>query len=263
MTTFNIITPSYNQDKFLLQTILAVLKQEGNFKLNYLIMDGASTDASKKILKIFKNKISFESKKDQGQSHAINKGIKKILGKRKIINEDSYFAFINSDDYYLPNAFSWVAKAFKKYPDKMWLLADAQIINEKGLEIQFWIRIYKKILRFFPIAWTLPILNPIPQPTVFVRLKAIKQIGFFDQKLNYVMDYDYWWRLLKLYGEPIKLNDLLAAFRIHPNSKGGSQFVKQFTEELKIAKKNIRHPLHLNLHKWHNNIINKIYKIVK
>ncbi|MEN8252839.1 MAG: glycosyltransferase [Patescibacteria group bacterium] len=258
---FNIVTPSYNQDKFLVKTILSVLSQKGGFKLNYQVMDGGSTDASKEILKIFKKKLKYESKKDKGQSDAINKGIakfKKISKSKKAI-----FAFINSDDYYLPGAFKKVIEVFKKNPNKMWLIGDCKIIDENNKEIQTLIKIYKKLLRFLPLTWTLSILNPIAQPAVFIRQEAVEKIGLLDNKLNFTMDYKYWLELLREFNEPIKLRDELSAFRIHNKSKGGANYEEQFNEELQVAKNYVKHPLLLTLHKWHNNIIISIYKFIK
>jgi len=263
MTNFFIVTPSYNQDKYLVQTITSILRQRGKFNLNYWVMDGGSTDASKKILKIFGQHLSFEAKKDKGQSDAINKGIKKISNNQFSIINENIFAYLNSDDYYLPGALQAVARAFKSHPEKKWLVGDCQIISSVNQQIQFAVKLYKYFWRLLPLKLVLPILNPIPQPAVFIRIEAVKQLGLFNEKLNFVMDYDYWLRLLKAYGEPIKLNQSLATFRIHPKSKGGTQFIKQFEEELLVAKKYFSSTLRLQLHFWHNKMITFIYKFLK
>jgi len=263
MTNFFIVTPSYNQDRYLIQTIISVLRQKGKFNVNYWVMDGGSTDASQKILKIFRKHLNFEAKKDKGQSNAINKGIKKFLKEERIKNKEQIFTYLNSDDYYLPGVLQAVAQAFEAQPKKMWLVGDCQIVDSANQPIQLAIKLYKSFWRLLPHKFVLPILNPVPQPAVFIRLEAVQRLGLFNEKLNYVMDYDYWLRLLKAYGEPIKLNQSLAAFRIHGQSKGGSQFIKQFEEELEVAKKHFNSPLLLRLHLWHNKVITFVYQFLK
>jgi len=279
---FLIVTPSFNQAKFIAQTIDSVICQTGDFDIFYVVMDGGSSDGTVKILKAaeqktFKNKslslqsFKFQSQKDKGQTDAINKGIKFFDEQMKIKNlkldKDSLviFAYINSDDYYLPNAFSQVVTAFKKESNKQWLVADSLIVDENGKNIQNLVRIYKQMLRkiyqFFPSL--LFILNPIPQPSTFISYQAIKEIGQFDVNLRFVMDYQYWLRMQKKYGLPIFLNTALSSFRIHGLSKGGSQFEKQFAEQFKVARKYCHNMAFLLLHQAHNWVTTTIYRFLK
>ena len=261
-TIFFIVTPSYNQAQFLERTIQSVLDQQGDFDTYYFVADGGSSDNSKQILQKFAKQLSFVSQKDAGQTNAINKGIAHFkdldLGSDQII-----FAYINSDDYYLPDAFSTVSEYFQKYPETQWLAADAKIVDTMGSEIQLLIRLYKKLLRscYFPAL--LHILNPLPQPAVFIRWDAIKQIGEFDESLKFTMDYDYWQRLQATFGRPSFLPQTLAAFRIHKTSKGGSQFVAQFAEELSVVKRYTTNRLLLYLHTLHTQIILLAYRLLK
>ncbi|MGD9129820.1 MAG: glycosyltransferase family 2 protein [Candidatus Woesebacteria bacterium] len=263
MISFHIVTPSFNQAEFIQETIDSVLKQKGKFKINYWVIDSESTDKTVKILKKHGSKINWLSEKDKGQTDAINKGIKKILASKTDL-KNSIFAYINSDDYYLPQAFEKVARAFEKNPKKMWLTGEYQVSStKKQLGHELIRRVWKG---FFKKIYCLPlllILNPLAQPTTFIRLQAIKEIGPFKQKLKYTMDYEYWLRLEKKYGKPIFINEKLAIFRIHQSSKGGSQYKKQFQEQFAVAKRYTKNPILLFLHQLHNLLTLTIYKVLK
>jgi hypothetical protein len=111
--------------------------------------------------------------------------------------------------------------------------------------------------------FVLTVLNPIPQPAVFIRAEALKKIGAFSTELKYVMDYEYWLKLYEEFGAPIVAPEALSAFRIHANSKGTTGFEKQFTEEYKIASEHTQNSLALLLHQLHNRVIFWIYSRIK
>ncbi len=224
-------------------------------------MDGKSTDGTTNLLKSFGKKLSWISQKDQGQTDAINKGIKKF--KSNSSASHSIFAYLNSDDYYLPGALAKVAQIFEKNPEKQWLVGDCVIVDEHNRWIQEPIRWYKKIARQI-LSWPLLlIINPIPQPAVFIRWEALEKVGLFNVKLRYVMDYEYWLRLFKNCGPPLVVNEPLAAFRIHSASKGGSQFIRQFDEEYHQAQHFTQNQAWLLLHSVHNEMIKFAYRLIK
>ena len=263
---FFIVTPSYNQDKFITQTIASVAKQRGDLKVVHWVFDAASSDKTVEILKKNKEKIKWESKKDRGQTHAINKGIKKLKGfikKNKLSSREVIFAYINSDDFYLDSSFSSVLSSFKENKDKNWLVGDCVIVNEDSKEIQGFVRLYKSLQRKI-LSWNiLGISNPIPQPATFIRASALLETGVFKEKLKYVMDYEYWLRTWKKQGSPILINKPLAAFRIHSESKGGTAYRKQFLEQYNVSRKFFKNPVILGLQKLHNFLIKLFYKILK
>ncbi|PIR60145.1 MAG: glycosyltransferase [Candidatus Pacebacteria bacterium CG10_big_fil_rev_8_21_14_0_10_44_54] len=261
-TAFCIVTPSFNQAQFLEQTIKSVLDQSGDFDLHYFVADGGSTDASKKILEKYADKLNFVSEPDAGQTNAINKGIA-YFSKLEPEYAQIIFAYINSDDYYLPDAFALVSSYFSQHKKAQWLVGDAAIVDENNKQIQSFVQIYKKVLRQLYVPQLLSILNPIPQPATFVRWEAIDQVGTFDESLKFTMDYDYWQRLQQKFGRPHFLPQTLAAFRIHSSSKGGSQFTQQFAEELAVAKRYTTNQVLLFLHKAHIFVITAIYRMIK
>ena len=109
----------------------------------------------------------------------------------------------------------------------------------------------------------LSILNPIPQPAVFIRAEAVTEVGLFSEQLKYVMDYEYWLRLFRIFGPPIVLSQPLAAFRIHADSKGSTNFSAQFVEEYQIAKQFTNNWLALLMHWLHNQLILYVYRLIK
>jgi glycosyltransferase involved in cell wall biosynthesis len=262
---FWIVTPSYNQGRFIEQTIESVLSQPVE-NIEYWVIDGKSTDQTVSLLKSYRNRVAWLSEKDNGQTDALNKGLERLLksAQSKDLDPQQVFvAYINSDDYYLPTIFPVVAQAFAANPQAQWLVGDCLIVNERGDRIQALIQTYKTWCRRLGIHRTLAVLNPVPQPAVFFRLSALQEVGLFNSELRYVMDYEYWWRLLSQVGQPILVATPLAAFRIHGASKGGSQYLKQFAEELTIAQRFVTNPLLLFLHRLHTLIIITIYRILK
>ncbi|NTU46241.1 glycosyltransferase [Candidatus Roizmanbacteria bacterium] len=249
----SIITPSYNQGLFIEETIKSVLSQ--NYPdLEYIVVDGGSTDNTLAILKKYTHKLKWISEKDKGQTDAINKGLKMSSG--------DIVAFINSDDVYLPGTLRKISKIFKRNKNVHWLSGDYVIIDQDGKKIQFFIVWYKKILRLFPFFSMLSIANFVIQPSTFWRKNIVKEIGFFDERLRYTMDYDYWLRVIQKYPLYI-IHEPLSLFRIHKLSKGGSQFEKQFQEEFQVIKKYTSNKFLQYLHAFHNFFIINIYKWIK
>lgn len=257
---FFIVTPSYNQAHFISETIESIASQHQ--PTTHLVMDGGSTDGTVQLLKKQKNpNVEWISEKDRGQSDALNKGLRKIVKLKP--KPTDIVAYLNSDDYYLPDVFSLVADMFAAHSSSHWLVGDAVIVDENNNEIQSAIRHYKKFWRLLLSPTLLAILNPIPQPAVFLQWSAFEMTGEFNQDLHYTMDYEYWHRLYTSVGRPLVVSRPLAAFRIHSSSKGGSQFDKQFTEELEVSRCYTSNRLVILLHQLHNSLITGVYRIIK
>jgi glycosyltransferase involved in cell wall biosynthesis len=249
----SIITPSFNQGHFIKETIDSVLNQNYS-NLEYVVMDGGSTDETVKILKSYDDKITWVSKKDKGQTDAINKGIRKSTGE--------IITYLNSDDVMLPNTLNTVAEYFIEHDDAMWLTGDYFIIDESGNKIQSFVASYKKLLRAFPNKYVLSIANFIIQPSTFWRRSLSNEIGLFREDLHYVMDFEYWMRIIQKFSLHILPNHF-SLFRIHGNSKGGALYVKQFSEEHAIVVEYTANPVLRFLHKLHATLIILAYKVIK
>lgn len=249
----SIITPSYNQGSFIEQTITSILDQ--NYpNLEYIVVDGGSTDKTVTILKKYSKRIKWISEKDNGQADAINKGVRMSTG--------DIIGYINSDDYYLPNAFERVAEIFIKNKNLQWMTGEYIVVNEKGKKIHSLIVGYKRMWRFFGNTTILSILNFLAQPSTFWRKEVVKKIGLFDTSLKYAFDYDFWLRLSKNF-QLYKLTTPLSAFRIHSQAKGTKSYKKQFAEELQVVNRYTKNSVILFLHNLHNHLTVGVYNVIK
>jgi glycosyltransferase involved in cell wall biosynthesis len=203
----SIVTPSFNQGKYIEETIRSILLQ--NYpNLEYIIIDGGSTDNTVEIIKKYNKWITYwVSEPDKGQSHAINKGIEKCTG--------DIFNWLNSDDYYMPDTFSQVAIAFMSDPS---LQVVSGFENHIGLdgkntlnEGTFLKRKLEETIEFCQVA----------QPSTFFKLSSIRQIGGVPEDLHYIMDGEMWMKLLLWYGQNhfLKIKKVLVNFRLHEDSK--------------------------------------------
>jgi len=248
----SIITPSYNQGKFIEKTIQSVIEQDYPH-YEHIIIDGGSTDGTLEILKRYQDVLIFVSEKDEGQVSAINKGLK--------IANGEIISFLNSDDYYLPHTFTRMREFFSK-PECAWLIGDSVIVDENDREIQKFIRYYKKTIRMLNSYKVLLLTNFICQPSTFWRKDFLETVGYFDEKLSLAFDYKQW-LLMYQKKKPIVTNYALSAFRIHKASKGSLYFREQMNEELTVLQSlNIAKTSFL-LHKLNLFFIKFIYSIIK
>ena len=224
----SIITPSYNQEIFIGETILSVLNQDGNYDLEHIIIDGKSTDGTDSILKKYKDKIRIICEKDNGQAEAINKGFSLASGE--------IIGWLNSDDIYHKDTIRRVIGFFEEHPDKQWAYGKCNIVDAHGMEIRRLITRYKnrrqkkfRLRRLFHE-------NFISQPAVFFRKKFLYETGFLDTDLQYTMDYDLWIRMA-LKSTPGYIPFYLASFRRHETSKSETSYVRQFKEQLSVTKR--------------------------
>ncbi len=243
------MTPSYNQGEFIKQTIDSILNQ-GYPDLEYIVIDGGSTDNTLSVLKDYGDRVSWVSEQDRGQSHAINKGMERATGE--------VVGFLNSDDVLAPGSLMRVGRYFSKHPNSKWVTGKCRTIDTQGKEIRKWITLYKILWLFFKSKYALLVVNYISQPATFWRREAIDTIGYFNEQWKYAMDYDYWLRMMKIYDLKF-INDYLASFRIHSESKAGASANAQFDGALMILKSHGVSPFYVRMHKLHDAIIVLIY----
>ncbi len=237
----SVITPSFNQGRYIERTIKSVLGQ-GYPKLEYLIIDGGSSDETLEILKRYEKQLTWISEKDSGQSDAINKGMRMATG--------DILAYLNSDDIYEPGALTSVAARFMAEPSVIWLTGRCRIIDENDREVRSVITKYKNVLLDHYHYKLLQIANPVSQPATFWKKEVVKEIGLFDPGESLVMDYDYWLRIGKRY-DPAIVDENLAAFRVHPKSKTSINRFRVIQQECAVSRKysgsafiNVLHYLH-------------------
>jgi glycosyltransferase involved in cell wall biosynthesis len=237
---FSIVTPSLNQAPYLGRTIDSVLGQRGDFDLEYLVLDGGSTDGSAEVLRRYEGRLAYRIEKDAGQADAINKGLRQAGG--------DLVGWVNSDDLLYPGTLARVAAAFAARPDASWLHGGCEIVDEEDRPIRRWVTAYKgfRCRRYSRRA--LLVENFVSQMTVFWRRSAMERVGYLDTSLRYSFDYEYWLRLSAL-GDPLYLPERLAAFRWYTSSKSGANFERQFGEDLEAFRRHAPDDGLLRLHK--------------
>lgn len=227
--TLTVITPSYNQAEFLPRTVESVLSQDYP-GLEYLVMDGASTDGSVAILERYAaaGKLRFVSQKDDGQSAALNEGFRRTSG--------AIVGWLNSDDLYAAGALRVVAEYFATHPDVEWLFGQCPIVDRHDRRIKDWITRYKAFwLRRYSYRRLL-IENFISQPAVFFRRRLLDRVGALDPDYHLAMDYDLWLRMGRV-AAPAFLDRELAYFRSSGDNKMSLQWRKSFEEDLAAARR--------------------------
>ncbi|MDO8523671.1 MAG: glycosyltransferase [bacterium] len=233
--TLGIVTPTYNQAQFVRQTMESVLSQEGDFSIDYIVINDGATDSTKEVLDQCKrdfdegripkkcNEVAFRvvHRENRGQTPTINQGLSMVRG--------NVLAWMNSDDYYLPGAFQAVADTYREDPSVDFFYADCLKVRE-GSD--------KK-----------PTIEPRPRPDEtlkslrergnsfdmnFFTRRIIEKVGYPDESLNYCMDLDLWFRIFSA-GKAKYVPYTVAAFRIWPGSKTSRKQAEFAKERAAIA----------------------------
>ena len=215
----SIVTPSFNQGKYLERTILSVLNQDYP-NIEYIVMDGNSSDNSLEIIQKYAHRLAFwQSKKDLGQTDAINQGFSKAQGE--------IFAWINSDDTYEPNAVSEAVDFLLRHSHVGMVYGDANFIDAEDKVIgKFNTKQtnYQKLRSGFV---------HIPQQAAFWRAELWKKVAPLDASIYFAMDYDLWLRLAKI-SAIVYTPRLWANFRLHGDAKTISEDDRCWPDMLKI-----------------------------
>ena len=210
----SIVTPSFNQGKYLEQTIISILNQKYP-NLEYIVIDGGSSDNSLEIINKYNDRLRYwVSEKDKGQSDAINKGINKSTG--------VLFNWINSDDFLEEEALFKIGEAYNNNPDKKVFCFGVKYL--KGKKKTFF------NLQNNPTDLIQCISDPvISQPSTFYSIESVKHFGEVNPHLHFSMDYEWWLKQIFFFGcESIYNSNIpVATFRMHDEAKtfsGGNNF---------------------------------------
>lgn len=225
-----IVTPSYNQDKFLESTMLSVLNQ--NYpKLRYRVQDGASQDRSVEIIKRYADRLaSWESAPDGGQAAAIRHGFDQLPGEPGDI-----MAWLNSDDFIAPRALRFVAEYFVRHPHVDVIYGHRIIIDGHDGEIGRWI-----MPRHDPA--TLEWIDYVPQETLFFRRRAWNAIGGLDPSFQFALDWDLIARFQQAGARIVRLPYFLGCFRVHTEQKTSAHIHTTGHEEMTRIRTRIHGP---------------------
>jgi len=222
----SIVTPSYNQGQFLEQTIQSVLDQEYPH-IEYIVIDGGSTDGSLEILRRYSNRLAYwESEPDQGQAQAINKGLIRATG--------SILSWLNSDDLLLPETVERAIRFFIEHPEIDVVYGRIERIDEQGRLIPT-PKLPKDRVTF---AKELVIGESlVNQPGTFWRRLAMERAGLLDESLRYAMDYEYWMRIAMNGGRFLRLDEIVARFRLSGFSKTVGQTAAMAVEQYTVLER--------------------------
>jgi glycosyltransferase involved in cell wall biosynthesis len=197
----SVVTPSLNQARFIRETIESVLTQSYP-SIEYLVMDGGSTDGTVEILKSYGDRFAWVSEPDGGQTQAINKGWRRARG--------AILAYLNSDDTYLPGAVATAVAALAAHPEVGAVYGEGYHVDERGRVIERYLTEPFDMTRLAMTCF-------ICQPTVFLRREVVERVGFLDESRRYCMDYDLWIRVARV-SSFLHVPDYLATTRVHPET---------------------------------------------
>ena len=242
----SIITPVLNGARYIAQTAQSILGEQPDIDLEWLVVDGGSTDATLEIVRGLSHpRVRIIPDYRRGQSAAINLGLSRATG--------SVLAWLGADDLYAPGALACALRELSG-TTPAWLVGDCSIIDAAGRPIRGLIRRYKSF--HLRAAATNPDrahrtllsgTNFVSQPAVFFNRAAVRALSaagndvgapplaaVLDESLHYTMDYDLWLRLWRI-APPVVVDRVLASFRLHTESKSGQVSRAQFDEQLAVA----------------------------
>ena len=217
MTLVSIITPSFNQASYLEQTILSVLSQDDPC-IEYIVIDGGSTDNSAEIIKKYESKLAYWiSEKDNGQADAINKGFARATG--------DVIAWLNSDDYYLAGAVSSAVKVFDANPEVVLVYGNMLAVDKHGKT--FNTLNYKQLTLEDLLCFQI-----IGQPAVFMRRSALENLRL-DSAFHFLLDH-YLWIQIAQRGKILHADQTWAAARYHAEAKNRAKAAEFGREAFRI-----------------------------
>jgi glycosyltransferase involved in cell wall biosynthesis len=246
----SIVTPSYNQASYLEETIQSVLNQTYE-NVEYIIIDGGSTDGSQEIIRKHENKLKYwQSKKDKGFADAINQGWMRATG--------DILAYLNSDDLLEMDAAQKAVQAFLDSPDTDIVYGDTTVIDEKGNTMRLFHSEPFDIHTVFK-TW----FDPIRQPSAFIRKSVRDQFGGMDESFQFCADFEYWIRIAAGGAHFLYIPDLLSRTREHADAKSTRQQDVQARELIRIFEKFRNSLVFLNSGVPEKEALQGLYRVVR
>jgi len=219
----SVITPCLNAARFIERTIDSVLAQDYPH-VEYIVMDGGSTDETVAILERYGARVRYFSSPDQGASDAINRGFLESRG--------SIFAWLNADDVYLPGAITAAVRCLRSVPEAVVAYGEGVWIDESGYELGA----YPTVSPYDPAALERDCC--LCQPAAFIRRESFERVGMLDSALESAFDYDLWIRLSRD-GLFVATSDLLAGSRMHRDNKSLGRRRQVFEESMLVLRRRI------------------------
>jgi len=211
LPSISVVTPSYNQCRFVEQTIRSVLFQQYP-KLEYIIIDGGSTDGSVDIIRDYSPWLTYwTSEPDRGQAHAINKGFARATGE--------VLCWLNSDDYFLPGTLLTAGRALAGHTGCHALAGHCRRIYQDGLpsvELKGRYENRRRLLQFWRG-------YQMHQAAIFWRREVLETVGFLDEQLHLIMDFDYWARISEHF-DFANIDQTLTCCNYHDEAKTGDDY---------------------------------------
>ena len=231
MLKISVITPSYNQAKFVEECLLSV-KQQNCPALEHVVVDGGSTDGTLDILKRYAAYSGWEhlrwiSEPDRGQSDALNKGFRMATG--------DIIGWLNSDDFYLPNCFETIVHAYQQYPITDLIYGDFLWTNETGVPFQV-----RREIAFSRFALLHNHMCYVPSSgAMFFKRRIIQEGHTLDEAYHYAMDYEFFLRLASAGFRFRHIPALLSGLRFHTECKSSAQAEKMALEHEKARREHL------------------------
>jgi glycosyltransferase involved in cell wall biosynthesis len=217
----SIVTPSYNQGRYIRRTIESVLAQT-HPNVEYVVIDGGSTDETLDILRTYGDRVRWISEPDTGQTEAINKGLRMVSGE--------IVGYLNSDDVLLPHAIEVVVTHFHNHPECDLVYGDADYVDEEDTIIGTYATADYSFERLMDDCC-------VCQPAAYWRASVGAVVGPFDESAHYAMDYDYWIRVDRSGFVLQHLHDTIAQSRLHATTKTLSARPAVYREILDVCRR--------------------------
>lgn len=216
-----VVIPSFNQGKYLEKALLSIIATKINIEI--FVVDGGSTDNTLDIIKKYETSITgWCSEPDDGQSWAINKGMK--LGSSPLVT------WLNADDTFYPEGLQRLVTYMEKNPSCSMVYGKGDFIDIFGHCIGYYPT--RKFSEYLFATYCI-----VSQPAVVMRRSTWEAVNGVDESLHMCMDYDLWWRIYKEFGPLTYFEDLVASTRIHDQTKTSTKRRQHYVEAMTLVKK--------------------------